>query len=481
MARTKIVATIGPASNDAETIRQMLEAGMTVARINFSHGEHEDHIATVRMLREVSRSEGKVLAILADLQGPKLRLGHVRAGGMQLTLGDEIALTPHPGQPAMIHFPHADLIAAAEEGGRIVIGDGEVEFTIAEKKGDTLRCEVTVPGLLESRKGVSAPGTTLPISSITSKDRLDFDLIRELDVDYVALSFVRSAADVVELRDLMATKGCNIPIIAKIEKAEAIDHLNEIIEVADGMMVARGDLGIDMAAEEVPLLQKHIINVCNNAGKPVITATQMLQSMVNHPRPTRAEASDVANAILDGTDAVMLSNETATGRYPVRSVLTMKLIAENIEKAFPYDAWRNKRHEHTKKRSTISYAISASSCDVAEHIDARVIVATTTSGYSARQIASQRPRIPIMAVSPSEKTQQQLALVWGVECLLIPEFFNTDEMLEVTVKALEPFHLAYGDKIVITAGVPFGRTATTNFIQVHSINSDGKMGIIEDE
>ena len=295
--------------------------------------------------------QGKVLAVLADLQGPKLRLGHVRAGGMQLTLGDEIALTPHPGQPAMIHLPHSDLINAASEGGRIVIGDGEVEFTIAEKKGDTLRCEVTVPGLLESRKGVSAPGTVLPISSITNKDRLDFDLIRELDVDYVALSFVRSAADVVELRDLMFSKRCDIPIIAKIEKAEAIEHLEEIIEVADGMMVARGDLGIDMAAEEVPLLQKHIIRVCNEAGKPVITATQMLQSMVNHPRPTRAEASDVANAILDGTDAVMLSNETATGRYPVRSVLTMKQIAENIEKAFPYEVWRNKRHGPYRKES----------------------------------------------------------------------------------------------------------------------------------
>lgn len=480
MARTKIVATIGPASNDAETIRQMLNAGMTVARINFSHGDHNAHVATVRLLREVARAEGKVLAVLADLQGPKLRLGHVRAGGMQLALGDEIALTPHAGQPAMIHFPHTDLINAAYEGGRIVIGDGEVEFTIAEKKGDTLRCEVTVPGLLESRKGVSAPGTVLPISSITNKDRMDFDLVRELDVDYVALSFVRSAADVVELRDLMVSQGCDIPIIAKIEKAEAIDHLEEIIEIADGMMVARGDLGIDMAPEEVPLLQKRIIRVCNEAGKPVITATQMLQSMVNHPRPTRAEASDVANAILDGTDAVMLSNETATGRYPVKSVLTMQQIAENIEKAFPYEVWRNKRHEYLQRKATVANAISAASCDVAEQINARAIIATTTSGYSARQIASHRPPMPIMAATPSVKTQRRLALVWGVDCLLIPEFFQTDEMLEVTVKAIKPYRLNVGDKIVITAGVPFGRLATTNLIQVHSIDSNGKMGVVDD-
>lgn len=480
MARTKIVATIGPASNDAETIRQMLDAGMTVARVNFSHGDHEAHIATVRLLREVARSEGKVLAVLADLQGPKLRLGHVRSGGMQLNVGDEIALTPHPGQPAMIHFPHADLIKAATEGGRIVIGDGEVEFRIAEKKDDTLRCEVTVPGLLESRKGVSAPGTVLPFSSITNKDRVDFDLIRELDVDFIALSFVRSAADVVELRDLMHSKRCDIPIIAKIEKAEAIEHLGDIIEVADGMMVARGDLGIDMAPEEVPLLQKRIIRVCNEAGKPVITATQMLQSMVNHPRPTRAEASDVANAILDGTDAIMLSNETATGRFPVMSVLTMKRIAEKIEEDFPYEVWRNKRHEPLVKKAGVSSAISTASCDVAEHINARAIVATTTSGYSARQIARHRPPMPIMAASPSAKTQRQLALVWGVDCLLVPEFFNTDDMLEVTVNALKPYKLNPGDKIVITAGVPFGRTATTNLIQVHSINNEGKMVVAED-
>ncbi|MDX1414740.1 MAG: pyruvate kinase [Candidatus Promineifilaceae bacterium] len=481
MARTKIVATIGPASNNAETIRQMLRAGMTVARVNFSHGDHDAHIATVRLLREVAREENKVLAVLADLQGPKLRLGHVRAGGMKLGLGDEIALTPHPGQPAMIHLPHPDLISAANEGGRIVIGDGEVEFTIAEKKGDTLRCEVTVPGLLESRKGVSVPGTALPVSSITNKDRVDFDLIRELDVDYIALSFVRSSADVVELRDLMNSQRCDIPIIAKIEKAEAIDQLNEIIEVSDGMMVARGDLGIDTAPEEVPLIQKRIISVCNEAGKPVITATQMLQSMVNHPRPTRAEASDVANAILDGTDAVMLSNETATGSFPVRSVLTMKQIAENIERAFPYEIWRNRRHQNPDRKFSISSAISAASCDVAEQIHARAIIATTTTGYSARQIAKHRPAIPIMAASPSVKTQRRLALVWGVDCLLVPKFYQTDEMLEVTVKALQPYELDVGDKIVLTAGVPFGHAATTNLIQVHSIDSNGNIGTAEDE
>ncbi|MEZ4517330.1 MAG: pyruvate kinase [Chloroflexota bacterium] len=267
MARTKIVATIGPASSDPETIRRLLEAGMNVARVNFSHGDHAQHRETVRKLREVAAAEGYVLAILGDLQGPKLRLGHVRPGGINLNLGDEVVLTPRAGQPAMIHLPHPDLIAAVQPGGRLVIGDGEVEFTVAEKRDDTLRCFVTVAGLLEARKGVNAPGTDLPISCLSDKDRYDLDLICELELDYVALSFVRTAEDVLELRDLMDSKPRQIPIISKIEKSEAIDNLIAIRDVSDGMMVARGDLGIEMLAQEVPLLQKRIIRVCNEVGK----------------------------------------------------------------------------------------------------------------------------------------------------------------------------------------------------------------------
>jgi pyruvate kinase len=278
----------------------------------------------------------------------------------------------------------------------------------------------------------------------------------------------------------MAAKNCDIPIIAKIEKAEAIEHLEEIREVVDGMMVARGDLGIEMLAEEVPLLQKRIIQTCNEVGIPVITATQMLQSMVNHPRPTRAEASDVANAILDGTDAVMLSSETANGKYPVQSVLMMKQIAENVEKGFPYEIWRNRRQTQSMRKATVTEAISAASCDVAEQVGARAIVATTTSGYSARQIARHRPPVPIMAVSPSEQTQRRLSLVWGVDCLLVPNFHNTDDLLDATVNALRPFSLDPGDTIVITAGVPFGRTARTNLIQVHSIKSNGELGTADE-
>ena len=469
MARTKIVATIGPTSSSPETIRRMLRAGMNVARVNFSHGDHQSHTKTVQLLRKVAEDEGKILAILGDLQGPKIRLGHVKAGGIPLNLGDEISLTPHRGQPAMIHLPHPELIEAVTIGARLVIGDGEVEFTVAEKKDDTLRCIVTVAGLLESRKGINAPGTDMGISSITDKDRTDLGLVCELDLDFVALSFVRSAADVHELRELMQAKGRNIPIIAKIEKSEALEHLLEIRDAADGMMVARGDLGIEVMPQEVPLLQKRIIRACNRVGKPVITATQMLQSMVNHPQPTRAEASDVANAILDGTDAVMLSGETASGKYPVEAVMMMKQIGEIIDREFPYDTWRNMRQSDLTTQFSVTEAISAASCGVAEQVGARMIVCTTLSGYTALQISHYRPTTPIVAISPLAKTRRRLALTWGVECLLVPDFHDTDDMLSESVTAVKRLGLQSGDKIVITAGVPFGHSGQTNLIQVHEI------------
>lgn len=446
----------------------MLAAGMTVARINFSHGDHDGHTRTVNMLREVAREEGKVLAVLGDLQGPKLRLGHVKAGGMMLSPGDEVVLTPRPGQPAMIHLPHPDLIAAAVPGSRLVIGDGEVEFTVAEKRDDTLRCLVTVGGLLESRKGVNAPGVDLPISCMSDKDIIDLGLIIDLDLDYIALSFVRTAADIQELRDLMNRKPRQIPIIAKIEKSEAIDNLIAIRDAADGLMVARGDLGIEMPPQELPLLQKRIIAACNAVGKPVITATQMLQSMVEHPRPTRAEASDVANAILDGTDAVMLSGETATGKYPVESVLMMKQIAEITEQAFPYEQWRGRRTKDPEY-GAVTEAISEASCNIAEEVKAIAIASATMSGYTAQQISRYRPRIPILAISPSPHTQRKLALVWGVDTLLVPDFFDTDSMLEETAEALRNNGFETGQRVVITAGVPFRISGHTNILKVHVI------------
>ncbi|NIP24689.1 MAG: pyruvate kinase [Phycisphaerae bacterium] len=472
MARTKIVATIGPSSNDADIIRKMLQSGMNIARLNFSHGDHESHRATVKMLRRVAAEENKILALLGDLQGPKLRLGFVRTGGIQLNLGDEVVLTPHRGQPAMIHMPHPELIETIEIGATIVIGDGEVELAVTSKQEDTLRCRVTVPGLMESRKGVNAPGTALSISSFTEKDEEDLRLICELDLDYVALSFVRTADDVEELREWMRQEKLALrPIIAKIEKREAISHLEELKNASDGMMVARGDLGIEMPPQEVPLLQKRIIKACNQVGKPVITATQMLQSMVNNPRPTRAEASDVANAILDGTDAVMLSQETASGSYPIESVRMMKQISEITEKAFPYQEWRIKRQQSSLDLNSATEAISAASCAVAETLKASAIVSTTMSGHTAQMIARHRPITPILAVSPLEKTQRRLALVWGVECIEVNNLYtDTDAMLEQTVSAIQPLGLVKkGDHIVITAGIPFGSSGQTNLIQVHKV------------
>jgi pyruvate kinase len=368
----------------------------------------------------------------------------------------------------MIHFPHPDLIEVIAVGARLVIGDGEVEFTVTEKKADTLHCRVAVAGLLESRKGVNAPGTDLVISSITEKDREDLRLACELNLDYIALSFVRTAADVQELRHLITAAGRQIPIIAKIEKSEAIQCLNEISQAADGMMVARGDLGIEVPPQEVPLLQKRIIQCCNTVGKPVITATQMLQSMVEHPRPTRAEASDVANAILDGTDAVMLSGETATGKFPIEAVQMMRNIAEITEQAFPHGQWRQ---QSQNEADSVAEAISAASCEVARQVNASAIVSATMTGYTAQKIARHRPATAILAVTPSARTQRRLALVWGVECLLASAFNDTDTMLAQVVAAMRSFNLAQGDRLVITAGVPFSSSGTTNLIQVHEIES----------
>jgi len=470
MARTKIVATIGPSSSHPDIIRKMLAAGMTVARINFSHGDHSMHTALVATLRRVAEEEGKVLAIMGDLQGPKLRLGFVGERGVPLSVGDEIVFTPHRGQPAMFHLPHPDLIRAVKPGTRLVIGDGEVELSVLEKRADALRCVVTVAGLLESQKGISAPGTELPISCLTQKDLDDLVIACKLELDYVALSFVRNAADIHELQTLMAKEGAQIPVIAKIEKKEAIEHLEEIGDAADGMMVARGDLGIEVPPQQVPLLQKRIIRLCNEAGKPVITATQMLQSMVHHPRPTRAEASDVANAILDGTDALMLSGETAAGDFPVDSVLMMEQISEITEQAFPYEMWRSRRQNNPLPQVGVTEAISAACCEIAEEIGAKMIVTTTMSGHTAQQIARHRPRTPIMAITPQPETQRRLSLVWGVRCLVVPNFANTDEMLQVAVTTMRPYGLEKGDRMVVSAGVPFGTGAYSNLIQVHEVN-----------
>lgn len=469
MRRTKIVATLGPASSDKETIRKLLNAGMDVVRINCSHGSHDFIRELVARIREVAEGMRKQPAILGDLQGPKLRLGVVPGGGRQLEVGDRLTLTPSPTSDDEIAFPHAELYASIQSGSHLVIGDGEVELRVLERKGLRLTCLTTVAGPLGSRKGVNLPRTPLPIASITDKDKEDARLLCELGVDYIAMSFVRSAQDVLDLKQLLEELGRPIPVIAKIEKFEAIEDLLAIREAADGMMVARGDLGLDMPPQEVPLLQKRIIASCNQVGKPVITATQMLQSMVEHPRPTRAEASDVANAILDGTDAVMLSAETASGKFPVESVLMMRNIAEITEAQFPYDVWDQRRRDEFQQGGDVTQAISSAVCVIALRLGARAIVTETMSGYTARQVARYRPKIPIIAVSPKPETHRRLALVWGVQCVNVPHFENTDIMVAETVRAVSNLGLKRGDRIVITAGIPFGSSGHTNLIHVHEV------------
>ena len=468
MSRTKIVATIGPSSDTPEIIRSMIRAGMSVARINFSHGNHEAHAKTVHTLRRIAAEESKILAILGDLQGPKIRIGNVRTGGIPLKLNDEMLFTPHRGQPAMVHLPHPELFQSVTIGARLVIGDGEVEFKVIEKQKDVLRCLVTVAGKLESHKGINAPHTDMGISSITAKDRKDLALACALEFDFVALSFVRHEDDIEELRNLMRAAGNVVPIIAKIEKNEAIIRLEQILHASDGIMVARGDLGIEAGPERVPSLQKRIIKLCNRAGKPVITATQMLQSMVQHPQPTRAEASDVANAILDGTDALMLSGESAAGKYPVESIAMMEKIACIIEEDFPYARWRIQRQKQHKDNQ-VTNAISGAVCGVAEEVDAASIVCSSMSGYTAAQISRYRPETPILAVTPLAKTQRRMALIWGVDCLLIPQLNDTNDLVTAVITAVHTQNISSGERIVITAGVPFGKSGQTNLIQVHQL------------
>lgn len=468
--RTKIVATIGPASRDTETIRGMLRAGMNVARINFSHGSQQDHIETISRLRRTADEENVVLGLLGDLQGPKIRLGDFDP--VHLHSGDEIRFSLDGSVEGTLGLPHQELFDALEPGAKMIIGDGEMDLEVVTNDGTVLTCRSIYEGELKERKGVNTPGTKHSIPAITEKDKEDLAFMCQFELDFVALSFVRTADDINHLRELMAEHGKNIPIIAKIEKFEAMQNLKKIAKAANGMMVARGDLGLDMPTEMLPISQKEIISVANRYGVPVITATQMLASMEKSPRPTRAEASDIANAILDGTDAIMLSNETAVGRHPVLAVQTMGEIAQNTEQNFPYKAWRSKR-KAIAKLGSISDAISTSSCNLAEQIGAKMIVTSTMSGYTARQTARHRPISPVYAVTPLAKTQRQLSLLWGVQSVRMGQIESTDEMIAESIAAIEiedtDVDLQKGDLVVLTGGVPFGRTGHTNLIQVHEV------------
>ncbi|MEE8390360.1 MAG: pyruvate kinase [Anaerolineae bacterium] len=469
MPRTKIICTIGPASSSPDVIRSLIQAGMSVARINFSHGDHATHAQSIATLRQIAEQEGHLVAVMADLQGPKLRVGEIEGGAVELREGDVVALAlrPRPGATDEIPVPHPELLHDLRAGQTVLLDDGNLELVVVRASEGSLTCRVIVGGQLVSHKGINVPGAQLSFSALTPKDREEAVFALEQGVDFFALSFVRRAADVCELRQFLKSQGADVPIIAKIEKPEALAVFDAILAEADGIMVARGDLGVETPAEEVPFHQKRIIRACNQAGKPVITATQMLQTMIEHPRPTRAEASDVVNAILDGTDAVMLSGETAIGRYPVETVETMATICANAEAHLPYSRLLH-GESGTDDHGTITEAISRAAVEIASKVKARAIVTATMSGMTARMVARHRPRIPIVAVTPNRATLFRLALVWGVLPVQVTELGSIDDMVDVMVRAArERGVVAWGDPVVLTAGIPFGSGGETNMLQVH--------------
>ena len=479
---TKIVATIGPASSDQATLRAMIRAGMNVARINFSHGDHDTHGRVIDHIRQIAADEGAVVAVLCDIQGPKIRIGALQDETMILEIGDSLTLTLDEvvGADGLVSLPHPEFARDITAGTTLLLDDGNLQFHVRETDGRNLQCEVVVGGALKSRKGVSAPNARLTLSAITDKDRADIAFALTKGCDYMAMSFVRSANDIHELRRLMRELDSHAAIIAKIEMGEALVNIEEIIAVCDGIMVARGDLGIETPAEEVPFHQKRIIKLCNNAAKPVITATQMLESMTENPRPTRAEASDVYNAILDGTDAIMLSAESASGKYPVRAVEVMSEIASIAEQYLPYQGARlsapKQPGDRQELREEMSDAISKATSDISEVIKPKAIVTTTMSGYTTRRVAKERPRTPILCMTPNKTTQRLMALVWGVTPLHIPEFTSIDEMIRSVIRAAHRQRLVdMGDRLVIIAGVPFGVDGQTNLIKIHTVGEAGEI------
>jgi pyruvate kinase len=480
MLRTKIVCTIGPASREPDMLRQLILAGMNVARLNFSHGDQEFHGENVARIRQVSGELGQPVAILVDLQGPKLRVGDMGPEGVQIAAGEELILTNRPvvghaaqedGQWAEVPLQYASLPGEVHPGDRILVDDGLLELQVLETSANDIRARVVIGGRLKSNKGLNLPNAALSIPAITEKDWGDLEFGLAAGADWIALSFVRSAEEVGQLKERIAELsefGRPVPVIAKIEKPEALEQIDAIIEATDGIMVARGDLGIETAPQNVPMVQKMIIGKCNAAGVPVITATQMLDSMIRNPRPTRAEASDVANAILDGTDAVMLSGETAVGQYPVQSVRTMGDIAREVERS---QGTRWERPAYIQRPvATVTDALSHATCETAHDLGAAAIISATASGSTALAVARYRPVCPVIAVTPSPMVQRRLVLVRGVYPLLGRRAANTDEMLHGALRAaLQDGLVQEGDTVVITAGISPNMPGSTDLMKVETV------------
>ncbi|MFB0517500.1 MAG: pyruvate kinase [Candidatus Neomarinimicrobiota bacterium] len=467
--KTKTVVTIGPASCQPETMRRLLTAGMDVARINTSHTDRQGLINLVSSLRAVAADEGCMLGILLDLAGPKIRVADLPAKGRHLAEGE--VLTLGTGNDADIKIRPAVAFQAVEENARVMLDDGRIELrVVAHESSSLLRIEVVYGGHLKANKGVNFPGVALGVPSLTTRDKENLRLGLEQDVDWIALSFVRSPDDRQAIDEVFSDAGRWLPVMAKIEKPEAVARLDEIIQVFDGIMVARGDLGVEMPLEEVPLIQKRIIRQCNAAGKPVITATQLLDSMVSEPSPTRAEVNDVANAIYDGTDAVMLSNETAIGTYPVKAVETLHAIAITTEAA---TAHTDQKRRQDYSIQGVSASISHGACNIAHERGIPVIVTMTHTGSTARSVSRFRPNSRIVALSPFTSTCRQLQLSWGITPLQVEEYASTDEMIAKAERLLlEKEFVRPGDYFVLTAGVPIGQPGTTNLLKVQQVGQN---------
>ena len=467
MRRAKIVCTLGPATSSPEQVRALVDAGMDVARLNLSHGDYADHEAVYLRVREASDESKRGVAVLVDLQGPKIRLGSFGSGPVDLADGAEFTITTEdvPGDAREVSTTYSGLPGDVSVGDRLLIDDGKVALECTQVDGPRVVTRVVEGGRVSNHKGINLPGVAVSVPALSEKDIEDLRWALHLQADLIALSFVRTAADVEDVRRIMDEEGVRLPVLAKIEKPQAVDHLAEIVDAFDGIMVARGDLGVELPLEDVPLVQKRAIALARRAAKPVIVATQMLESMIESSRPTRAEASDVANAVLDGTDALMLSGETSVGKHPIVAVQTMARIVEKLEA----DAlsWLPPLEGRPRTKGG---AITRAAAEVGELLGARFIVAFTQSGDSARRMARLRSPIPLLAFTPVQAVRSQLALVWGVETFLTPKVTHTDDMVrQVDQALLGEGRVREGDLVVIVAGSPPGTTGSTNAMRVHRI------------
>lgn len=473
--RTKIVCTIGPASSSEEMLTALMKAGMNVTRLNFSHGKHEDHAEFISRIRRLAEEVGEPITVLQDLQGPKIRAGELPEEGVELKAGEQVVFTTGEASiPERLPVTYDRLHEDVKAGERILMDDGLLSAKVVSVEGQDVTCEIVDGGVLKSHKGINLPETKVSISSITEKDKEDLKFGLSQHVDWIALSFVRSAEAVRELRALIGTykeelgleEEYPVRIIAKIEKREAVDHIDEILEEVDGIMVARGDLGIELPAEEVPMIQKDLILKCLKAAKPVVVATQMLDSMIRNPRPTRAEVSDVANAVIDHTDAVMLSGETATGEHPLEAVETMSKVVTEAEES-PYD---NVPAGTIQNDISTSEGVSEVASLLASEIDAKLILVATMSGTTARAISRFRPELPIFAATVDKRVKHQLNLSWGVQPFILPRCASIDELMEkATLYLQEHGHAKAGDKIIVVAGDPVGQPGNVNLVQVKEL------------